>query len=44
MDGVAGKAGWAWIFILEGLVTFIVGGFGYVFGANNVKLMAIIKP
>jgi len=32
------------IFILEGLVTFIVGGFGYVFGANNVKLMAIIKP
>jgi hypothetical protein len=25
MDGVAGKGGWAWIFILEGLVTFAVG-------------------
>ena len=25
MDGVGGKAGWAWIFILEGLATFIVG-------------------
>ena len=25
MQGVGGKDGWAWIFILEGLVTFIVG-------------------
>lgn len=25
MDGVGGKPGWAWIFILEGLLTFIVG-------------------
>lgn len=25
MHGVGGKAGWAWIFILEGLVTIIVG-------------------
>jgi hypothetical protein len=25
MDGVGGKGGWAWIFILEGLVTFAVG-------------------
>ena len=25
MDGVGGKGGWAWIFILEGLVTFGVG-------------------
>ncbi|KAL2825350.1 major facilitator superfamily domain-containing protein [Aspergillus cavernicola] len=24
MDGVGGKAGWAWIFIIEGLVTFTV--------------------
>jgi sugar phosphate permease len=22
MDGVGGKGGWAWIFILEGIVTF----------------------
>jgi len=27
MDGVAGVAGWAWIFILEGILTFIVAGF-----------------
>lgn len=25
MDGIGGKRGWAWIFILEGLVTIIVG-------------------
>ena len=24
MDGVGGKSGWAWIFILEGIITFIV--------------------
>lgn len=24
MDGVGGKAGWAWIFILEGLATMLV--------------------
>ena len=24
MDGVGGKGGWAWIFILEGIVTFLV--------------------
>jgi MFS family permease len=25
MDGLGGLDGWAWIFILEGLITFIVG-------------------
>jgi hypothetical protein len=25
LDGVGGKAGWAWIFIIEGLVTFGIG-------------------
>ena len=25
MDGVGGKSGWAWIFILEGLVTVVAG-------------------
>ncbi|KAI5474744.1 hypothetical protein MNV49_002522 [Pseudohyphozyma bogoriensis] len=24
MDGLGGKAGWAWIFIIEGLITFVV--------------------
>jgi hypothetical protein len=27
MDGLGGKAGWAWIFILEGLITLIIGTF-----------------
>jgi MFS family permease len=25
MSGVGGKPGWAWIFIIEGIITFIVG-------------------
>ncbi|OXC66800.1 hypothetical protein C367_02566 [Cryptococcus neoformans Ze90-1] len=25
MDGVGGKAGWSWIFIIEGLLSFVVG-------------------
>ncbi|EME78268.1 uncharacterized protein MYCFIDRAFT_190618 [Pseudocercospora fijiensis CIRAD86] len=27
MDGIGGKDGWAWIFIIEGLATVFVGGF-----------------
>lgn len=29
MHGVGGKPGWAWIFILEGLLTVIAGGVSY---------------
>ena len=25
MDGIGGKPGWAWIFILEGLITVVCG-------------------
>lgn len=31
MDGVGGKPGWAWIFILEGLITVVAGGISYFF-------------
>ena len=34
MDGVAGLAGWQWIFILEGLVT-VLGGFAAIFTIYN---------
>jgi MFS family permease len=27
MNGVGGKTGWAWIFIIEGIVTIIIGVF-----------------
>jgi MFS family permease len=29
MDGVAGLGGWAWIFILEGIVTFVIAIWAY---------------
>jgi hypothetical protein len=29
LDGIGGKAGWSWIFILEGLLTLFVGSFSY---------------
>lgn len=29
MDGIGGKPGWAWIFILEGLFTILVGAASY---------------
>lgn len=29
MDGIGGKPGWAWIFILEGLITVLAGAVSY---------------
>ena len=29
MDGIGGKSGWAWIFILEGLLTVIAGAMSF---------------
>jgi hypothetical protein len=29
MDGIGGKPGWAWIFILEGLLTLVAGGISF---------------
>ncbi|KAI5305798.1 hypothetical protein KEM55_008840 [Ascosphaera atra] len=30
MDGIGGKPGWAWIFIIEGLATFVAGVISYI--------------
>lgn len=30
MHGVAGKAGWRWIFIMEGILTVVVGLVGFI--------------
>jgi hypothetical protein len=29
MDGVGGKGGWSWIFILEGGITLVIASFSY---------------
>lgn len=29
MDGIGGRGGWAWIFILEGIITFLVAVWAY---------------
>jgi Major Facilitator Superfamily len=31
MRGIGGKPGWFWLFLLEGLVTFIIGGLSYLY-------------
>lgn len=40
MEGIGKLAGWQWIFILEGIVTVVVGAFAYFFihnGPEEVK-------
>ncbi|KAL3481380.1 major facilitator superfamily domain-containing protein [Aspergillus californicus] len=34
MDGLANYAGWRWIFIMEGLLTCLIGVAGYIFMVN----------
>jgi hypothetical protein len=36
MDGVSGRSGWSWIFILEGLVTVVFGLVSYFLLPRNV--------
>ncbi|OCK80473.1 MFS general substrate transporter [Lepidopterella palustris CBS 459.81] len=31
MDGVGGLAGWRWVYIIEGLITIVLAGLGYIF-------------
>ncbi|PSK36383.1 hypothetical protein C7M61_003852 [Candidozyma pseudohaemuli] len=42
MDGVGGYEGWRWIFILEGLLTFVVGVYSYSVFPNYPKDCAFL--
>lgn len=44
MDGVAGKSGWAWIFIIEGLATVLVGIFCWWMVFNWPDTAGFLSP
>lgn len=44
MDGVGGLGGWSWIFILEGILTSLVGVAGYFFIVNYPSTAKFLKP
>lgn len=45
MEGVGGKSGWAWIFIVEGLATVLIGAVSfsmvYDFPDESVKFLSV---
>lgn len=44
MDGVGGKPGWAWIFILEGLVTVVIGFISFWFVYDFPDQATFLSP
>ncbi|EME77657.1 uncharacterized protein MYCFIDRAFT_44924 [Pseudocercospora fijiensis CIRAD86] len=44
MDGLGGKAGWAWIFIIEGLATMIIGAFCWWMCHNWPETARFLTP
>lgn len=44
MDGVGGYEGWRWIFIIEGLLTFVVGVFSYTCFPSYPKDCKFLTP
>ncbi|KAB8346102.1 hypothetical protein FH972_023150 [Carpinus fangiana] len=43
MDGVGGQEGWRWIFIIEGLVTIVIGALAYLFIVNYPATAAFLS-
>lgn len=43
MDGVGGQAGWRWIFILEGILTVVVGCLAYFFVTNYPATASFLR-
>jgi sugar phosphate permease len=44
MDGVAGLGGWRWIFILEGIVTVVVGATLYWILPDSPQTASWLEP
>jgi MFS family permease len=44
MDGIQGRAGWAWIFIMEGVVTIAGGLLAFVFMADYPDTAKFLSP
>lgn len=44
MEGVGGKHGWAWIFILEGLATVVVAAVAYFFICDFPDTATFLSP
>ncbi|KAI6005652.1 major facilitator superfamily domain-containing protein [Pisolithus albus] len=44
MDGIGGKPGWAWIFILEGLFTFVFGIFSFFVLPQSPETARFLSP
>lgn len=44
MDGIGGLAGWSWIFILEGIVTILVGSVCYFIIYNDPQTCGFLTP
>lgn len=42
MDGVGNRPGWAWIFILEGLVTVVVAAISYFFICDSPDKLSVL--
>lgn len=44
MDGIAGLAGWRWIFILEGIATVLIGGTCFKLLPNSPETASFLNP
>ena len=44
MDGIGGLAGWRWIFIIEGIVTVVVGATCFFMLPDSPETASFLKP
>lgn len=44
MEGVGGRAGWTWLFLIEGLLTILFGVAVYFFLPRRPASLRVLKP